>query len=66
MEQIADEIELPILIDDAFVNFDLQRIDNIVKLVQNLSAKTQVIVFTQNLQLAKMLTDNITKLEIRN
>lgn len=66
VEQIADEIELPILIDDAFVNFDLQRIDNIVKLVRNLSAKTQVIVFTQNLQLAKMLTDNITKLEIRN
>ena len=46
MEQVADKIALPILIDDAFVNFDAQRTNYIVKLLEELTKKTQVLIFT--------------------
>ncbi len=46
VEQVADKIALPILIDDAFVNFDAQRTNYIVKLLEELAQKTQVLIFT--------------------
>ena len=46
VEQVADKIALPILIDDAFVNFDAQRTNYVVKLLEELAQKTQVLIFT--------------------
>ena len=46
VEQVADKIALPILIDDAFVNFDAQRTNYIVKLLEELAQKIQVLIFT--------------------
>ncbi len=51
IEQIKDKINLPILIDDSFVNFDDQRIGYIEALLTKISAHNQVLIFTaqQNL-----------------
>lgn len=46
VEQIKDEINLPILIDDSFVNFDDQRIGYIDQLLQKISENNQVLIFT--------------------
>lgn len=46
VEQIRDQIELPILIDDSFVNFDDDRLDLIKELLDQLSQKQQVLIFT--------------------
>ncbi|QNQ80101.1 ATP-binding protein [Lactobacillus sp. PV034] len=66
VEQIADEISLPVLIDDAFVNFDQQRIENIIKLLELLVKKTQVIIFTQRSDLAKQLNGKLINLNQEN
>ncbi|GBG04536.1 AAA family ATPase [Lactobacillus rodentium] len=66
VEQIADEISLPVLIDDAFVNFDQQRIDNIINLLELLSQKTQVIIFTQRVDLANQLNCKVIDLNQEN
>lgn len=55
VEQISDKISLPILIDDAFVNFDNQRTGYIVQLLEKLSQKSQVLIFTQKEELAELL-----------
>ena len=55
MEQVADKIALPILIDDAFVNFDAQRTNYIVKLLEELAKKTQVLIFTARQDLVSSL-----------
>lgn len=55
VEQVYDKIALPVLIDDAFVNFDDQRTTYIIELLKNLSKKTQVLIFTQKKQLGKAL-----------
>lgn len=62
VEQIADEISLPILIDDAFVNFDNQRTEYIVKLIDKLSAKMQVLIFTNRKELASDLNSSVINL----
>lgn len=62
VEQVADEISLPVLIDDAFVNFDQQRIDNIIKLITSLSQHTQVLIFTQRKELAKAMNCQVIDL----
>lgn len=46
IEQIKDQINLPILIDDSFVNFDDQRVDYIEELLNKISANNQVLIFT--------------------
>ena len=46
VEQIKDQINLPILIDDSFVNFDDQRINEIEKLLQTIAQSNQVLIFT--------------------
>ncbi|MCI1973408.1 MAG: AAA family ATPase [Lactobacillus sp.] len=57
VQQISDQINLPILIDDAFVNFDPERQSLIRQLLTSLSQTNQVIIFTAQPGLAKMLTD---------
>lgn len=63
VEQISDKIELPILIDDAFVDFDNQRTGYIVQLLKKLSQKSQVLIFTQKEELASLL--NLKPLELK-
>ena len=46
IEQIKDEINLPILIDDSFVNFDDRRVGYIEKLLKEISENNQVLIFT--------------------
>ena len=58
VEQVADKIALPILIDDAFVNFDAQRTNYIVELLKELAKKTQVLIFTAR-------QDLVTSLEMK-
>ncbi|MCI1290329.1 MAG: AAA family ATPase [Lactobacillus sp.] len=57
VQQIADQINLPVLIDDAFVNFDPERQTLIKQLLTSLSRTNQVIVFTAQPRLAKILSD---------
>lgn len=46
--EISDLIKLPILIDDAFVDFDISRTENVFKLIQEISKTNQVIYVTAN------------------
>lgn len=59
IEQITDEINLPILIDDAFVNFDEQRTEYIEELLNRLALKTQVLIFTHRKDLTNVLNANV-------
>ena len=62
-EQIQDEINLPILIDDSFVNFDHGRTENIMKLLEQLSQENQIIIFTARKALADALTKHVLTFE---
>ena len=55
IQQIRDEINLPILIDDSFVNFDDQRVDEIEKLLQAIARDNQVLIFTAQTSLVDKL-----------
>lgn len=55
IEQIKDEINLPILIDDSFVNFDNQRVSYIDQLLQKISENNQVLIFTAQKNLVDQL-----------
>ena len=55
VEQIKDQINLPILIDDSFVNFDDQRINEIEKLLQTIAQSNQVLIFTAQKSLVAKL-----------
>lgn len=46
IEQISDMISLPIVIDDAFVNFDNQRVKMIQQLLDEITDYNQVFIFT--------------------
>ena len=63
VEQVADKIALPILIDDAFVNFDAQRTNYIVKLLEELAQKTQVLIFTARQDLVANLEMESIRIE---
>lgn len=63
VEQVSDKIALPILIDDAFVNFDAQRTSHIVKLLEELAKKTQVLIFTARQDLVDKLAIEPIKIE---
>lgn len=56
LETIKDEINLPILIDDSFVNFDSLRVENISKLLAKISKNNQVLIFTAQKDLARRVT----------
>ncbi|AGQ23984.1 Putative uncharacterized protein yhaN [Lactobacillus helveticus CIRM-BIA 101] len=55
IEQIKDKINLPILIDDSFVNFDDRRIGYIKKLLEKVSENNQVLIFTAQEKLVDQL-----------
>lgn len=59
--EIADLVKLPILIDDAFVDFDSSRTENVFKLVQKIAQNNQVIYVTANEP--NVPDDHIMKLE---
>lgn len=63
IEQIKDQINLPILIDDSFVNFDDQRVDYIEELLNKISANNQVLIFTAQKGLVEHL--KVQPLEFR-
>lgn len=53
--QIKDQINLPLLIDDSFVNFDDQRVDQIKQLLMQISQSNQVLIFTAQTKLVEKL-----------
>lgn len=55
VEQIKDEINLPILIDDSFVNFDDNRIKYIEQLLKKINENNQVLIFTAQENLVEKL-----------
>jgi Uncharacterized conserved protein len=46
--EISDLIKLPILIDDAFVDFDISRKENVFDLIKEIAKNNQVIYVTAN------------------
>ncbi|MCZ9649715.1 AAA family ATPase [Lactobacillus mulieris] len=62
-KQIQDDINLPILIDDSFVNFDHGRTENIIKLLEQLAQESQIIIFTARKSLANALTKHVLTFE---
>ena len=56
IEQIEDEINLPILIDDAFVNFDDKRVQYMKQLLEELGQKHQILVFTARADVANLFS----------
>ena len=63
--EISDLIKLPILIDDAFVDFDISRTENVFKLIQEIAKSNQVIYVTAN-QPDNIPADHILKLGEEN
>ncbi|GEO78555.1 hypothetical protein FD29_GL002075 [Companilactobacillus mindensis DSM 14500] len=59
--EILDLIKLPILIDNAFVDFDISRTENVFKLIQEIAKNNQVIYVTAN-QPKDIPADHIMKL----
>lgn len=57
-QQIHDEISLPILIDDSFVNFDDNRINEIKNLLIKLAKDSQILIFTARKTLSQNLPGN--------
>lgn len=55
IDQIKDQINLPILIDDSFVNFDDQRISYIKDLLEKIAENNQVLIFTAQKNLVNSL-----------
>jgi len=59
--EISDLIKLPILIDDAFVDFDISRTENVFTLIQEIAKSNQVIYVTAN-EPENIPADHILKL----
>lgn len=54
--QIKDKIDLPVLIDDSFVNFDGPRTGYIVDMLKKMSEDKQILVFTAREDLAEAVS----------
>lgn len=54
--QIKDKIDLPVLIDDSFVNFDSPRTGYIVDMLNKMSEDKQILVFTAREDLAEAVS----------
>ncbi|WP_167849740.1 ATP-binding protein [Companilactobacillus suantsaicola] len=63
--EISDLIKLPILIDDAFVDFDITRTDNVLKLIKKIAQTNQVIYVTAQ-EPTDVAYDHILNLEGEN
>ncbi|WEV70442.1 AAA family ATPase [Lactobacillus sp. ESL0785] len=55
VQQIKDQINLPLLIDDSFVNFDDQRTEQIEQLLRQIAQGNQVLIFTAQTKLVDQL-----------
>lgn len=55
VEQVRKQINLPILIDDSFVNFDDKRVGLIDQLLKKISKYNQVLIFTAQSNLVDKL-----------
>ena len=55
----ADGEPLPLLVDDALVNFDDARARSALKVLANLGAKTQVIFFTHHQHMVHLATEAV-------
>lgn len=53
IQMLHGELRLPIIIDDSFVNFDEERLEEIMVLLQEIRRENQVIFFTCHKQLSK-------------
>lgn len=60
--EISAAVELPILIDDAFVDFDQSRLKNIYQLIESISKHNQIIFVTANMH-DTMPKDHVLSLE---
>lgn len=58
VEQISPDVSLPVLIDDAFVNFDPERVQYMKELLDNLASTSQVILFTARPDIAELFGDS--------
>ncbi len=66
IKNTQDMMELPIIMDDPFVNFDQQRRHNMYRLLSKLSEDLQLIYFTFDPEVLAYFTENqITHLETR-
>ena len=66
IKNTQDMMELPVIMDDPFVNFDEQRRKNMYRLLQELSTDLQVIYFTFDDTAFKYFRDEqVTNLEMR-
>ncbi|KIS04060.1 ATP-binding protein [Paucilactobacillus wasatchensis] len=54
---MSDTINLPLLIDDGFVNFDNSRKTAVLNVIQQISAENQVIYFTANDHILTQMTE---------
>lgn len=59
-DALADDLRLPLLLDDPFVHFDAERYRAALELLQRVAAQTQVILFT-----CRALPENIQAREFR-
>ena len=57
MQEITDE-SMPIILDETFAYFDNERLENILKLLENLSNKHQIIIFTCSNREKNILENN--------
>ena len=62
VEVIHNQIDLPIIIDDGFVNFDNQRKNSVLRLLNEISKHNQVIYFTANDNIYEQNESNIINL----
>lgn len=63
--EISDLIKLPILIDDAFVDFDISRTENVFELIKEIAKTNQVLYVTAN-EPQNIPADHILKLGEEN
>ncbi|KRK49200.1 hypothetical protein FC96_GL000121 [Secundilactobacillus kimchicus JCM 15530] len=55
---MAAEIQMPVIIDDSFVNFDRDRIQNAFKLLHDLEDTTQILYFTADRTNTQLVADD--------
>ena len=66
IKNTRDMMELPVIMDDPFVNFDEKRRENMYRLLQELSTDLQIIYFTfDDTAFSYFKEDQITNLEMR-
>lgn len=66
IKNTRDMMELPVIMDDPFVNFDEKRRENMYRLLQELSADLQIIYFTfDDTAFGYFREDQMTNLEMR-